>query len=179
MKFRRFLRIIHRDIGYFVVGITLVYGISGILLNHLGTSDPAFQTEIKSIQLPANLTDTELSAAWHADKTLPPLKRVMRMDENRSRVFLEGGIGVYQSSSGNLSFEIHKKRVLVYWINRLHYNKVKGWSPVADFYAGALIFLAVSGLFMVRGKKGIAGYGKWYLLAGILIPVLFGIFFLR
>ena len=101
------------------------------------------------------------------------------MDENRSRVFLEGGIGVYQSSTGDLSFEIHKKRVLVYWINRLHYNKVKGWSPVADFYAGALIFLAVSGLFMVRGKKGIAGYGKWYLIAGILIPVLFGILFLR
>jgi len=179
MKFRRLLRIIHRDLGYFVVGITLVYGISGILLNHLGTSDPAFRTETKIIQLPANLTDAELSTAWQTDKTLPPLKRIMRMDENRSRLFLEGGIGIYHSTNGNLNFEVHKKRVLVYWINRLHYNKVKGWSPVADFYAGALIFLAVSGLFMVRGKKGIAGYGKWYLIAGILIPVLFGILFLR
>ena len=179
MKIRRLLRIIHRDLGYFVVGITLVYGISGIILNHLGTSDPAFKTELKNIQFPAYLTETELSAAWQADKTLPPLKRVMRMDDNRSRVFLDGGIGIYQSSTGELNFEVHRKRVLVFWMNRLHYNKVKGWSPVADFFAGALIFLAISGLFMVKGKKGLAGSGKWYLLVGILIPLLYGIFFLK
>jgi hypothetical protein len=66
------------------------------------------------------LTETELSSTWKADKTLPPLKRIMRMDENRSRLFLEGGIGVYQSSTGDLNFEVHKKRILVYWMNRHH-----------------------------------------------------------
>jgi hypothetical protein len=64
-------------------------------------------------------------------------------------------------------------------MNRLHYNKVKGWTPIADFYAGALILLAITGLFIVKGKKGIAGTGKWYLIIGILIPVLYGIIFLR
>ena len=179
MKFTRIVRVIHRDLGFFVVGITLVYGISGILLNHLSTSDPAFRTEAKSIQLPANLTEAELSAAWSSDETLPPLKRVMRVDDHRSRVFLDGGIGMYQSSTGSLSYEVHKKRVLVYWMNRLHYNKVKRWTPVADFYAGALILLAISGLLIVKGKRGIAGTGKWYLIIGILIPILFGIIFLR
>jgi len=179
MKFTRVLRIIHRDLGFFVVGITLIYGISGIIINHLGTQDPAFRKEAKTVQLPANLTDTELSAAWSADKNLPPLKRIMRINESQSRVFLDGGIGVYNSSNGSLSYEKHTKRVLIYWINRLHYNKVKWWSPVADFFAGSLIFLAISGLFIVKGKKGLAGSGKWYLIAGILIPVLFGIFLLR
>jgi len=178
MKLTRLLRVIHRDLGFFVVGISLIYGISGILLNHLDTRNPAFKTEVKTIQLPENLTESDLSVAWQTDKTLPPLKRIMRMDENRLRVFLEGGIGIYQSSTGSLNFEVHKKRDLIYWINRLHYNKVKGWSPVADFYAGALIFLAVSGIFIVKGKRSIAGSGKWYLLAGILIPVLYGILFL-
>ena len=178
MKLTRLLRVIHRDLGFFVVGISLVYGISGIILNHLGTSNPAFHKEVRDIQFPACLTETELTAAWNADKTLPPMKRIMRMDENRSRLFLEGGIGIYQSSTGNLNFEVHKKRDLIYWINRLHYNKVKGWGPVADFYAGALIFLAVSGIFIVKGKRSIVGSGKWYLLAGILIPVLYGILFL-
>ena len=179
MKLRRLLRVIHRDLGYFVVGTCLIYGISGILLNHLGTSDPAFKTEKRTIQFPTNLTDSELSNAWLSDKTLPPLKRIMRMDENRSRLFLDGGIGIYHSPTGDLNFEVHKKRVLVYWMNRLHYNKVKGWSPVADFFAGALIFLAISGVFIVKGKRGLDGSGKWYLIAGILIPVLFGILFLR
>ena len=179
MKWTRILRVIHRDLGFFVVGLTLVYGISGIILNHLGKNDPAFRTEAATIQLSANLTDAELSAVWMEDKKLPPLKRIMPIDEVHSRLFLEGGTGVYNSSNGSLFYERHQKRVMVYWMNRLHYNKVKGWSPVADFFAGALILLAITGLFMVKGKRGIAGYGKWYLLIGILIPVLFGLLFLR
>jgi len=179
MKLTRILRVIHRDLGFLVVGITLIYAISGIILNHLSGSDPAFRTEAKTIQLPANLTDAALSDAWNADKKLPTLKRVLRIDDSRSRLFLEGGIGEYHSSTGSLSYEKHEKRVLVYWINRLHYNKVKGWSPVADFYAGSLILLAVTGLFIVKGKKGLAGSGKWYLIIGILIPVIFGLFFMR
>ena len=179
MNFRRILRIIHRDLGFFVVGITLVYGISGILLNHLGKNDPAFRTEAKTIQLQANLTEPELLEIWRTDNNLPPLKRIMRIDENRSRLFIEGGQGVYNSIDGSLFYEKHEKRVLIYWINRLHYNKVKGWSPVADFFAGSLILLAITGLFMIKGKKGIAGSGKWYLLIGLLVPILFGILFLR
>ncbi len=179
MNWRRILRIIHRDLGFFVVGITLVYSISGIILNHLGKSDPSFRIETKVLQFPANLSDTELTALWQADKKLPSLKRIFRIDDNSSRLFLDGGIGVYNSSNGSLSYETHQKRMLVYWMNRLHYNKVKGWSPVADFFAGSLILLAITGLFMVKGKKGLSGSGKWYLLIGILIPILYGLLFMR
>jgi hypothetical protein len=89
---------------------------------------------------------------------------------------LEGGIGVYNSADGRLDYEKHTKRAFVYWINRLHYNKIKGWSPVADFFAVSLLFLAVSGLFIVKGKKGLTGTGKWYLIVGLLIPVLYILF---
>ena len=179
MKITRILRIIHRDLGFFVAGISLVYGISGILLNHLGGKDPAFRTEVNTIQLPAHLTEAELSSTWQADKALPALKRIMRIDDERSRLFLEGGVGVYNVANGQLDYEVHKKRPLIYWINRLHYNKVKGWSPVADFFAGSIIALAITGLFMVKGKRSIAGTGKWYLIIGILIPIIFGLLFLR
>ena len=178
MKLTRILRVIHRDLGFFVVGITLVYAISGIILNHLGKNDPAFHIETKTIQFPSNLTATELSDAWQTDKKLPTLKRIMQIDESSMRVFLEGGIGVYNVSSGSVSYETHTKRILVYWMNRLHYNRVKGWSPIADFFAGSLILLAITGLFIVKGKKGLAGSGKWYLLIGLLIPILYGIFFM-
>ena len=179
MKITRLFRIIHRDLGFFVVGITLVYAISGILLNHLGKQDPAFRTETKTIQLPANLKDKELSEVWLADKQLPPLKRILRIDDGHLRLFLDGGIGVYNASDGSATYEKHTKRILIFWINRLHYNKVKHWSPVADFYAGALILLTITGLFMVKGKRGLAGSGKWYLLVGILIPILYGLLFIR
>ena len=179
MKFIRFLRAIHRDLGFFVVGITLVYAISGIILNHLDGSDPAFHNEKKTVQFPANLNVPELTNVWQADKQLPTLKRILRVDDNRLRLFLEGGIGEYHSSDGSLTYETHQKRVIVYWINRLHYNKVKGWSLVADLFAGSLILLAITGLFIVKGKRGFAGSGKWYVLIGLLIPILFGILLLR
>ena len=179
MKLTRFLRVIHRDLGFFVVGITLVYAISGILLNHLSGNDPAFRTETGTIQLPPNLTETELSDTWVADKQLPQLKRILRMNDGHLRVFLDGGIGMYNVSNGSLSYEKSERRTLIYWINRLHYNKVKHWSPVADFFAVSLILLAITGLFIVKGKKGLAGSGKWYLLAGLLIPILFGLLFLK
>jgi hypothetical protein len=179
MKLTRILRVIHRDLGFFVMGMTLIYAISGILLNHLSGSDPAFSTETATLRFPPNLTNDELTAAWQADNKLPPLKRIMRIDDSRSRLFLEGGIGEYHTADGSLSYERHEKRVLSYWMNRLHYNKVKGWSPVADFFAGSLILLAVTGLFIVKGKKGLAGSGKWYLLIGLLIPILYGLFFMR
>ena len=161
-----------------MVGITLVYGISGILLNHLNGKDPAFHTVKKSIQFPANLTNLELKEIWEADASLPDLKRIMEIDDNNSRLFLNGGVGVYNSAKGSLEYETHKKRPLIYWINRLHYNKVKGWWAAADIYAGSLILLAITGLFIVKGKRGIAGSGKWYLIVGILIPVIFGLLFL-
>jgi hypothetical protein len=44
---------------------------------------------------------------------------------------------------------------------------------MGDLFAVSLIFFAVSGLLMVKGKNGIAGRGKWYLIVGIIIPILY------
>jgi hypothetical protein len=173
MKFTRLLRIVHRDLGFAVVGVSLIYGISGIYLNHLDGKDPAYRTEERSLQLSVGLDEKQLSDVWNADAELPPLKRVFRIDEDHFRLMLDGGVAVYSSADGRADYERHTRREFVYWINRLHYNKVKGWSPVADFFAGSVLFLAVSGMFIVRGKSGLAGRGKWYLLAGLLVPVLY------
>jgi uncharacterized membrane protein len=53
------------------------------------------------------------------------------------------------------------------------------WTYVADVFAVLLIFLAGSGIFMVRGKNGIVGRGKWIVAAGILIPVIFWILYMN
>jgi hypothetical protein len=172
-KIARWLRILHRDLGFLVVGISLVYGLSGIYLNHLDGNDPAYRTEAGSFQLPSHLSAEELSGVWKAQAALPPLKKILRIDGQHLRLMLEGGIGIYNSADGHVDYEKHTQRVFIYWINRLHYSKVKGWSPVADFFAVSLLFLAVSGLFMVKGKKGVSGSGKWFLLAGLLVPLLY------
>ncbi|MDR1456010.1 MAG: PepSY-associated TM helix domain-containing protein [Tannerella sp.] len=171
-KIVRWLRVIHRDLGFLMVGVCLVYGISGFLLNHMDGKDPAFETKEETLQFDANLSHEELSVLWK-DKGLPELKRVMAVDGAHSRLMLNGGIGIYNSATGIVDYEIHSKNEFIYWINRLHYNKIRGWSVMADLFAFALIFFAVSGLLIAKGRTGLAGSGKWYLLAGIIIPILY------
>jgi len=58
--------------------------------------------------------------------------------------------------------------------NFLHLNKPrKLWTYIADLFAVALTFLAISGLFMIKGKKGFKGRGKWLTSIGIVIPIIF------
>lgn len=104
---------------------------------------------------------------------VPPNGSLLLIDDDRYRILFSGGTGVYDTQRGVVDYERYTKRPFVYWINKLHYNKVKGWGIMADFFAVSLIFFAVSGLLIIKGKKGIAGSGKYYLIAGILIPLLY------
>jgi len=55
--------------------------------------------------------------------------------------------------------------------NYLHLNRGKrAWTYVADLYAVLLIGLAISGLCMIPGKKGLLGRGAWIALIGAAIP---------
>ena len=50
MKIRKLLRILHRDFGYFIVGMTIVYGLSGIYLNHRHDFNPDYRILITEFQ---------------------------------------------------------------------------------------------------------------------------------
>jgi len=166
-------RQLHRDIGFVAVGFCFIYAVSGILLNHMNEKDPAYKTENKSLLFHSGLSADELPVVWTDRGGLPQLNKVMKIDDDHLRLLLDKGIGVYDARTGDLDYELYHKRAFVYWINKMHYNKVGGWTVMADLFAVSLLFLAISGLLIVKGQKGIAGRGKWYLLLGILIPVIY------
>ena len=65
-------------------------------------------------------------------------------------------------------------RTFLYEVNALHLNTIKGiWTWVADLFAVALFVLAITGVFMMKGRRGITGRGKWFVGAGFLIPIAF------
>lgn len=172
-KLRKWFRLIHRDLGYFFVGITIIYAVSGIILNHkTHESDPAYKTEYFNFKIKNSLSPDELIAYWSLNLKDYKLNRIIPNDEAYD-VYLKGGLGKYDPVNGNLQFEIYKKKKWVYFINKLHYNSKLGWTFMADLFAVVLIFFAISGIFMVPGKKGISGRGKWLIAIGIIIPFLF------
>jgi len=70
---------------------------------------------------------------------------------------------------------VHKRvstRAVLYEVNVLHLNHIKGlWTWVADLFAVALCLLAITGMVMMKGQRGLAGRGKWFVGAGLLIPI--------
>ena len=43
---------------------------------------------------------------------------------------------------------------------------------IADIFALALIFLAISGAIMLKGGHGFGGRGKWLVGLGALVPII-------
>ena len=170
---RKWLRFIHRDLGYFFVGITIIYSVSGIILNHKKNGeDPAYRTEYKTMQLASSLSPDKLTSYWKENITEYSLNRIIPEDDSYN-IYIKGGLGSYNPVNGELSFEVYEKKEWVYFINNLHYNSKKGWTLMADIFAIVMIVFAISGIFMVPGKKGVTGRGKWLIAIGIIIPFLF------
>ncbi len=89
-------------------------------------------------------------------------------------IYLKGGHIDVELSSGDVKLTRVRNRPLFSEVNYLHYNKPKKlWTWFSDLFAFSLILLAISGLIMVRGKKGIKGRNGLLLALGILIPLIF------
>jgi uncharacterized protein len=172
-KIIKWLRILHRDLGYFFVGITLVYGVSGIILVHKKQGvDPAYKTVRVTKQFPQNMNEAQFTALWEKELEDYKLNTVLS-DQSKLKVFVDGGVGDYDIDSGKLSFEVYQRKPVVFFINKLHFNQIKGWTFFADFFSDTLIFLAISGLFIVQGKNGFRKRGIWFMIAGILLVLIF------
>ena len=53
MRWRKLNRILHRDIGYFFFGMSVIYGLSGIALNHIDDWDPSYNIRNERVQVAA------------------------------------------------------------------------------------------------------------------------------
>ena len=179
---RKWSRILHRNIGFFFIGTSIIYGLSGIALNHLRDWNPNYIVTRKDFT-----TNIDLSKSENVkENALNLLDKIDNRDnykshyfpnENNIRIFLRGGSSVSANTiSGEGVAEFIKKRAIFYQSNVLHYNPNSWWKWFSDAFALSLILFAVTSLIMVRGKRGIWGIGGVYTLAGIIIPILFLIF---
>ncbi len=184
MKWRKWNRIIHRDTGYIFFGMSIIYGLSGIALNHLQDWNPDYIIKTRTITL---ATPDRLPGASVAEikELLSGIdddlvyKSHYAPQTGYLKIFLRSGSLTINTGSGEGRMELLKKRPVFREVNFLHYNKPKKlWTWFSDFFALALILLAISGLFMIRGKKGITGRGAWLTVAGVIIPLIFLIIYL-
>lgn len=174
-KWRPWLRAFHRDIGYLAVGLTLVYALSGLAVNHIADWDPNFTNYERTFQVEAPLPADEREAAAvviaQAGIAEEPVD-VYSPAEGELEITFEDRTLFVATQTGKVYEEGQKERFFLRAANWLHLNRgKKAWTWFADGYAGLLLFLAVSGMFMLPGRKGLLGRGAVFVLLGIAIPV--------
>jgi hypothetical protein len=177
LSFRPWLRAFHRDIGYFAVGLTIVYATSGIAVNHLKDWDPNFKQVNLTHQLVLPLPTDDDAAAKSALASLhvqEPPREVYRASDTQLDVVFDKRTFHVDTTTGVVHEEGQSARPLLRAANWLHLNRgKKAWTYVADFYAVFLLFLAISGLFMIPGRKGLIGRGAIIALVGAALPILY------
>lgn len=181
-KWRKWNRAIHRDLGYFFFALTIIYSLSGIAINHLNDWNPNYiisVTEVK-VNIPANfdLIDKDfvikmLNQFDEGDN----YKKHFITRHNELKVFLNGGNVIIDTESGTGTIEKIKRRPILHAVNFLHYNPGKWWAIFSDIFAVSLIIVAISGLFILKGKNGITRRGAILTIIGLIFPIFYLIFF--
>ncbi len=161
------MRILHRDIGFLMIGLTLVYGVSGIILLYrdtdLFTIDKQYIETIKP--------DTPASELGQALE----LRRLKVLEERNDTIYFN--YGYYCQSSGEAVFTITTYPDFVWTMNSFHKLKSRFTSHwFATVYGVMLLFLALSSLWMYKPstkkfKRGILLTAIGLIIAAIALYV--------
>ncbi len=175
-RFRRLNRVTHRDLGYFATSLTIAYALSGIALNHHDDWNPDFRIDRAQVEVPAALRgggelDPARVAALGALVGEEEYKVFDTPAPDQVKIYYDNATLHVRLAEGTAVYERVSRRPLFYEVNVLHRNSFKPWKWGADLFAVVLILLNLTGLILLKGKHGIGGRGKWFILAGAVPPV--------
>jgi len=178
MNWRKWNYAIHRDLGFLCIGLTLLYALSGIAVNHIQDWNPNYVIEKIETQIPP------IASGALQPEAIPPIlqrlgeknfQNAFQPDQDNLWIYLDKRMIRINLPSGTVQQEVFKRRPFWYPLNYLHLNHPKkSWTWVADIYAGGLFLLAFSGLLMLPKKKGPKKFrALTFMLAGFAIPIIF------
>lgn len=174
---RALLRAIHRDAGYLAVGLTVVYALSGLAVNHVADRDPSYDNYERTHQLTGPLTGSDQAIATSVLRELSieePARDVYRSADDALDITLDKRTLHVTPSSGLIVDQGQSPRFFLRAANYLHLNRgKKAWTYVADTYAVGLLLLALSGMFMIKGSKGFLGRGLLLVALGAAVPTIY------
>lgn len=172
----RFNMAAHRDIGYACASLILAYCLSGIALNHIGDWNPDFIVSRQSISLPHPFAKEDITQERIAEFGQLVQEENYKVYDfptsDQVKIYYDNASLHLHFADGRGTYEKVSRRPVLYQVNALHLNRLKGWKWAADAFALILIILSFTGLFLLKGKYGMARRGKWLVAVGMLPPLL-------
>jgi hypothetical protein len=175
-RWRAWLRAVHRDVGYLAIGFTVIYAISGIAQNHIADwGDVSYKASERTLAIAAIpdsvADDVAIQRVADAAGLGVPATKLRAGDEIR----LAYADGTQVTAIGTqVTVQGRERRAFIGLANWLHKARgKKAWKYIADGYALLLLYLAGSGIFMIKGRLGLRWRGAVVIATGIAVPVLY------
>jgi len=175
------VRNLHRDLGYFYVGLIISFAFSGILMNHREHWHPekyTVQTKAISVNIPKD-TDITENYAEELGKQLGIDDKFRRhkVKENELKISFEKNDVEIDLKTGKGEVVTFVKTPIISQTMKLHKNTSNWWIYYSDIFGLSLITIALTGVLMIPAGKFTFKKRGWKLaLAGLIIPLLILIF---
>jgi hypothetical protein len=161
-----------------IVGLTFVYALSGLAINHIGQFDPNFKVVTTEHDLTVSPPRDDAEAAARAVLAQLGIDAEPRdslfEEDGRLEIYFDQRTIVVDLDQRRIHDRREQPRFFLRVANWLHYNRGKAaWTYVADGFALLLLFAATSGMFMLKGRKGLIGRGAILILLGASVPILY------
>lgn len=173
-RWRAWLRAVHRDVGYLAVGFTVIYALSGIAMNHVDDWNYNYNASERTLTIapvPDDVTDAEAAQLVAAAAGITGTPETVFRAGDEVRLEYANGTKVTAIAEA-VTVQEAKSRFFFRAAAWLHAAKGKqGWKYIADAYAVLLLYLAFSGLLMIKGKLGLKWRGLALVTVGLAIPV--------
>lgn len=154
------MRIYHRYLGFFLLGIMAVYSISGVIMVFRDTD---FLKNERSIHKEAEsgLTPDKLGKALG-------IRNLKVTKEESGKIYFENGI--YDTATGQADYKIKEYPLLIEKMTKLH--KAKSSEPLFFmniFFGLSLLFFVVSSFWMFMPDTSVFRKGMYFMLAGFVL----------
>jgi hypothetical protein len=183
MNLYKLNKTLHRDLGYLAVGMIIIYALSGIAINHRKDWNPNYIIKNQDFGLGIQIAKEKVNQKL-IDKILEKAgetgeyKSHYFPDESTMRIFINGGNVTVNLETGDCQLEIINNRPIFKEVNFLHYNPGKIWTWFSDIFCLVLIFLGISGMFVLKGKFGLIWRGAILTAIGIILPLLLLLYYI-
>ena len=175
------LRNLHRDLGYFYIGLIISFAISGLMMNHRDSWHPEkYTTNTRAIEvkLPA---ENEITDQFAED-----LGKKLGIDDKFRRQNIKKGTFKISFEKNDVEIDLEtgkgeivsfNKTPIISQTMKLHKSTSNWWIYYSDIFAIGLIAIALTGTIMIKGGKFSWKERGWKLaLVGIIFPLLFILF---
>ena len=174
-------RNLHRDLGYFYIGLIISFATSGIMMNHRDSwhaEKYTVETKKIDVKIPVDADITEEYADSLAKQLgIDDKIRRHKVDEGKLIISFEKNDVEIDLKTGKGEIVSFIKTPIISSMMKLHKNTSNWWIYYSDIFGISLITIAITGAIMIPVGKFTFKRRGWKLaLAGLIVPLLILLF---